>query len=142
MGAESTNKQPRLMNDENKIKVFLVDDDALFLKTLETEFLNNTDFAIETYATGELCVEHLSHSPDLILLDYHLDGIEKNALNGLETLQAIKTINPKIPVIMLSFEERIGIAIACMQHKAYTYVIKNATSFKRLQKIIVALFNK
>ena len=35
-----------------KIKLFLVDDDALFLKTLEIEFLEHADFDIETYATS------------------------------------------------------------------------------------------
>jgi CheY-like chemotaxis protein len=24
--------------------------------------------------------------PDVIILDYHLDGIDKNAMNGIETL--------------------------------------------------------
>ena len=42
------------MINENKIKLFLVDDDAVFLKSLEIEFLQNADFNIETFATGEL----------------------------------------------------------------------------------------
>jgi two-component system OmpR family response regulator len=45
------------------------------------------DFIIETYSTGELCLENLSNCPDVIILDYHLDVIEKNAMNGLETLE-------------------------------------------------------
>jgi len=60
-----------------KIKLFLVDDDTIFLKLLEIEFLEHADFEIETYTTGELCVEHLSHKPDVIILDYLLDGVEK-----------------------------------------------------------------
>ncbi|MEO8762557.1 MAG: response regulator, partial [Bacteroidia bacterium] len=64
------------MEKENKIKLFLVDDDALFLKSLEIEFLELADFKMETYATGELCIANLSHKPDVIILDYHLDGID------------------------------------------------------------------
>ena len=55
---------------KNKIKLFLVDDDAVFLKSMEIEFLHHADFVIETYPTGELCLENLSHSPDVIILDY------------------------------------------------------------------------
>jgi len=44
------------MNNKNKIKLFLVDDDALFLKSLEIDFLQHADFEIETFATGELCI--------------------------------------------------------------------------------------
>ena len=35
-----------------KIKLFLVDDDALYLKSLEIEFLQHADFTIETFTTG------------------------------------------------------------------------------------------
>ena len=44
----------------NKIKLFLVDDDPVFLKSLEIDFLQHADFNIETYATGELCMANLS----------------------------------------------------------------------------------
>src|ERR1022692_2475571 len=90
------------MTIKNKIKLFLVDDDAVFLKSLEIEFLQHADFAIETFATGELCMENLSHTPAVIILDYFLDGIDKNAINGLETLDKIKVYNSDIPVVMLS----------------------------------------
>ena len=41
------------MNNDAKIKLFLVDDDALFLKSLEIEFHLEADFDIETFSTGE-----------------------------------------------------------------------------------------
>jgi two-component system OmpR family response regulator len=123
-----------------KIKLFLVDDDALFLKSLEIEFLLNADFEIETFATGELCLKNLSHNPDVIILDYHLDGIDKTAMNGMETLDKIKVINPDIPVIMLSSQDKIDVAINCMHHRAFDYVVKSETAFVRLQKIISTIF--
>src|SRR6188768_725925 len=128
------------MKDE-KIKLFLVDDDAVFLKSLEIEFLQHADFEIETYATGELCMKHLSHTPDVIILDYHLDGIDKTAMNGMATLDKIKAFNPDIPVIMLSSQDKIEVAINCMHHRAFDYVVKSETAFLRLQKNITAFFH-
>jgi two-component system OmpR family response regulator len=128
------------MNTTNKIKLFLVDDDALFLKSLEIEFLDHADFEIETYPTGELCLANLSHNPDVIILDYHLDGIDLNAINGIDTLDKIKASNPEIEVIMLSSQDKIEVAIDCMHHQAFDYVVKSETAFVRLQKIISALF--
>jgi DNA-binding NarL/FixJ family response regulator len=124
-----------------KIKLCLVDDDALFLKSLEIEFLQHADFTITTFATGELCIKNLSHSPDVIILDYHLDGIDKNAMNGIETLDKIKAYNPDIPVVMLSSQDKIDVAINCMHHRAFDYVVKSETAFIRLQKIITTIFN-
>ncbi|MEY4874996.1 MAG: hypothetical protein RL708_145 [Bacteroidota bacterium] len=127
------------MNNE-KIKLFLVDDDALFLKNLEIEFKQHADFEIETYATGELCMQNLYHHPDVIILDYYLDGIDKTAINGLETLDKIKVFNQDIPVIMLSSQDKIDVAINCMHHRAFDYVVKSETAFVRLQKIITTIF--
>ncbi|MFO0320896.1 MAG: response regulator [Bacteroidota bacterium] len=127
------------MNKE-KIKIFLVDDDALFLKSLEIEFLQHGDFSIKTFATGERCIANLNQHPDVIILDYHLDGIEKNAMNGMETLDEIKAFKPDVPVIMLSSQDKIDVAITCMHHNALDYVVKSETSFMRLQKIITNVF--
>ena len=125
---------------KTKIKLFLVDDDAVFLKLLEIEFHEHGDFDIETYSTGELCVESLSNKPDVIILDYLLDGVERDVMNGIETLDKIKAFDPEIPVIMLSAQDKIDVAINCMHHAAFDYVVKSETAFMRLQKIITAIF--
>ena len=129
------------MNNSSKIKLFLVDDDAVFLKSLEIEFLQHADFIIETFATGELCIKNLSQDPDVIILDYHLDGIDKTAMNGMETLDKIKISHPDIPVVMLSSQDKIDVAINCMHHRAFDYVVKSETAFMRLQKIITIIFS-
>ena len=123
-----------------KIKLFLIDDDAVFLKLLQIEFLQSADFTVETFATGELCMAKLSSNPDVIILDYHLDGIDKTAMNGMDTLDKIKSYNPDIPVIMLSSQDSIEVAINCMHHRAFDYVVKSETAFVRLQKIISTIF--
>ncbi|MEQ9378651.1 MAG: response regulator [Imperialibacter sp.] len=127
------------MKTEKNIKVFLVDDDAVFLKSLEIEFLNAGGFIVETYATGERCLENLTHAPDVIVLDYHLDGIDKDAMNGVKTLDKIKASSPDIPVLMLSSQDKIEVAVTCMHHKAFDYVVKSETAFIRMQKIITSI---
>ena len=126
---------------ENKILLFLVDDDALFLKSLEIEFAENTESVIETFPTGEQCLKNISQNPDIIILDYHLNGIDKNAINGLETLDRIKAANQAIPVIMLSSQDKIEVAVNCMKHQAFDYIVKSETAFIRLQKTITTIFH-
>jgi DNA-binding NtrC family response regulator len=123
----------------NKIKLFLVDDDVVFLRLLEIQFLDHGDFEIETYTTGELCIENLSHKPDIIILDYLFDHFSKKTMNGIETLDKIKEYDPGIEVIMLSEQDKIEVAIECMHHGANDYVVKSETAFMRLQKIITTL---
>jgi DNA-binding NtrC family response regulator len=127
------------MNDTHKIKLFLVDDDKLYLKSLEIEFLHHADFEIETFESGELCVANLFKNPDVIILDYLLDSIDKDAMNGLETLDKIRAFDPGIPVVILSAQDKIEVAVNCMHHKAFDYIVKSETAFFRLQKVIEAI---
>lgn len=128
------------MSMEAKKMIFLVDDDALFLKSLELEFLQGTDYRVETFTTGELCLKKMDLQPSIVVLDFHLDGIDPSAMNGMRTLDEIKKINPKLPVIMLSSQDKIEVAIDCMHHQAFDYVVKSETAFLRLKKNIETIF--
>jgi two-component system, OmpR family, response regulator len=124
------------MSNVQKIKIFLVDDDEVFLKNLEIEFLDHAAIEIETFSSGESCIKSLAKKPDIVILDYHLDGIDAAAMNGVDTLDKIKAYNDDIAVIMLSSQDSIDVAVNCMHHKAFDYVIKSETAFVRLQKNI------
>ncbi len=121
---------------KTKIKIFLVDDDALYLRLLEIQFLEKANFEVLTFSSGEECLENLSQKPDLIVLDYMLSSINKEAMNGIKILDKIKEFNPNIQVVILSAQDKIEVAIDCMHHAAFDYVVKSETAFIRLQKII------
>lgn len=125
---------------KNKIKLFLVDDDQLYLRLLEIQFLEHGDFEIETYTTGEQCIENLSHKPDIVILDYLFDDINEKTMNGIEALDKIKAFDPTIEVIILSEQDKIEVAVECMHHAAYDYVVKSETAFVRLKKVINNIF--
>ena len=118
------------------MRIFLVDDDAVFLNLLKIEFLSHPLLHIEIFATGELCLQSLSKNPDIIILDYYLDGIEKHAINGIQTLDKILEYCKSTPVVMLSSQDSIDIAVECMHHGAFDYVVKSETAYLRLQNII------
>src|SRR4051794_1526679 len=122
------------------MNIFLVDDDKVFLKSLEIDFIHHHNFTVATFSSGEACVASIASLPDIVILDYHLNGIDKNAMNGIETLDKIKDFNQNIPVIILSSQDKIEVAVDCMHHKAFDYVVKSETAFVRLQKIIATLF--
>jgi len=124
------------MNSEKKIRVFIVDDDVIFLKLLKVDFLQYPEYETTSFSTGELCLEKINEMPDVIILDYYLNGLDANAMNGIEILDKIKAYNSDIPVIMLSSQDKIEVAIECMHHRAFDYVVKSETAFMRIQRII------
>ncbi len=124
------------MENQTKFKIFLVDDDILYLKMLEIDFLKQANFEINSFSSGEDCIKNLYKKPDLIILDYHLDGTNNNALTGIQAIDQIKKIDATIPVVIFSGQDKIEVAIDCMHHKAYDYVVKSETAFLRLKQII------
>jgi len=129
------------MMSDKRILLFLVDDDALFLKSLEIEFAQSDQYTIKTFATGELCLDSMAQNPDIVVLDYYLNGVDETAINGLETLDRIKECSIITPVIMLSSQDSIEVAVNCMKHHAFDYIVKSETAFIRLQKTISTLLH-
>jgi DNA-binding NtrC family response regulator len=124
------------MRNEQRVKLFLVDDDPMYLKMLEVELQQNREFELEKFATGEQCIANLYLKPDVVILDYYLDNYDKTAMNGIQVLDKIKEIDPAISVIMLSAQDKIEVAVNCMHHNAFDYIVKSETAFIRLRKAI------
>jgi DNA-binding NarL/FixJ family response regulator len=130
------------MKTQNKISVFLVDDNDMFLQTLALSLNEQFKSEIETesFTTGEDCLNKIQQNPelaaDIVILDYHLNTDSKNAMNGLDILKKIKKINSRIVVVMLSAEDKINIATESIANGAYEYVVKSETALIRTQNIL------
>lgn len=128
------------MANSRIITVFLVDDNAMYLRSLEISFMSKPYYDIKTFTTGELCIEALSLNPDVIILDYHLNSVVPDAMNGLEVLKKIRKINQHVPVVVLSAEEDPQVAANCEKLEAVEFIIKDDISFARLREIITNVF--
>lgn len=121
------------MNRTKKLKIFIVDDDVMYLKILKNQFENNTPHEITALTTSEDCYRKLSEEPDIIFLDYYLSRED----NAIKILEEIKEISPSTEVVILSGQDSIEVAVNCMKHGAFDYIVKNETSFMRAEKVII-----
>ena len=127
------------MKRKQKVNMFFVDDDPMYLKTLENSFIKESihyTSKVNTFLTGDECLKNLHLKPDIIVLDYYLNGFNSRAINGLEVLKKIKKNNPHTQVIMLSGQDQIDVAVNSMKFGAYDYVVKNESAFVRTQNVI------
>ncbi|MGB7498389.1 MAG: hypothetical protein WA897_00660, partial [Moheibacter sp.] len=60
-------------------KIFIVDDDEMVTTTLSDYLSRDTKHDIRCFQTGEECLKELSQKPDIVVLDYHLNSVEKEA---------------------------------------------------------------
>ncbi len=85
------------MNDKNKIKVMIVEDEEDLLH-LYKEFLINKGYIVlvtNTTAT-HITDDYLEFKPDLIILDYRLPD-EKN---GIDAAKEILLSYPSVPILL------------------------------------------
>lgn len=126
------------METNKKSLVFLVDDDNVYLDTLEHNLNKNSpgNITIKKYLTGEQCLKELHQNPDIVILDYQLNTKDKTAMNGIEILKRIKSQNRDVQVIMLSGQDSLEVAVNCIKNGAYDYLIKNESALVRAAQMI------
>jgi len=99
--------------------VFIVDDEQAISKLVSYWVKDKWKYDVEIFANGEDALKKIYLKPDLILLDIMLPG-----LDGIETLKRIKHYDENIPVIMLSAQGSIEVAVNSLRLGAYDYFPK------------------
>ncbi len=99
--------------------IFIVDDEQAISKLLSYWVKDKWKYQVEIFSNGEDVIKNLSKKPDLILLDIMLPGA-----NGIETLKKIKQFDENVPVIMLSAQGSIEVAVDSLRFGAYDYFTK------------------
>ncbi len=77
---------------------------------------------------------YISEQPDLILIDYHMPD-----MNGLQTLNIIRKMDPHIPVMILTVDERQKIADQLMEAGANDFALKPIKAIDMISRINVHL---
>ena len=122
-------------------KVFVVDDNELFSMALEDYIKDKTRHEVRIFLTGEDCIQHLDEGPDVIILDYNLNSVDKDAANGAKILEEIKKLDYSIHVIMLSGQDAYGAALQTITKGAEEYIVKDKDSFEKIVRLIDGLGN-
>lgn len=117
-------------------KIFIVDDDEMLTETLSDYLTRTVAHRVSIFSTGEECIRQLSENPDVVILDYYLNTVQKDAANGMEILQTIRKHSPQTKVIMLSGQKKYGVAAQTIQKGAEQYVIKDAAAFEAISRMI------
>ncbi len=100
-------------------KILVVDDEHLIRWSLEQN-LKKQGYEVATAASGEDALKFLKEeTPDLILLDIQLPGI-----NGIEVLERVKEMEEDIIVIMVTALGVLETAVKAMRMGAYDYINK------------------
>jgi len=109
--------------------VLIIDDEEGIRESLSGIF-EDEGYAVLIASSGEEALKVLrEQSPDLIMLDVWLPGID-----GVQTLKEIRNMKPDLPVIMISGHGNIELAVKATKTGAYDFLEKPLS----LERVILA----
>ena len=98
--------------------LLVIDDDRAVLYTIERTF-QGTGVSVLTAKTVREGLELIQRKPDVVLLDIMLpEG------SGLEAVEKIQALDPKLPIIFITAGGTSDTTIEAMKLGAYDYLLK------------------
>jgi DNA-binding NtrC family response regulator len=107
--------------------IFVVEDNPVYNKLILNHLHTHKFPNVESFLTGEECLKNIHLKPDIIIQDFLLDGV-----NGLDVLITTRKRYPSTDFIFLSGQDSIEVAVNCMKHGAYDYIIKDQYALVKL----------
>jgi two-component system OmpR family response regulator len=130
------------MSQERNLSVVIIDDDPAMCEMVrDTVEKNIPGASVTVFNTGEDALAGITDEPDIAVLDYQLDTIKPDAMNGIQVLSKLKARFTDLPVIFLTGQDRIEVASNTIKYGAYDYIVKNETAFHKLELAFTQLKN-
>ncbi len=116
--------------------VLIVDDEA-DIRELVAGILADEGYAVRTAQDSRTALAAIdARKPSLVVLDIWMQG---GGLDGLELLDLVKTLDPDLPVIMISGHGTIETAVSSIKRGAYDFLEKPFKSDRLLLLVERAL---
>jgi DNA-binding NtrC family response regulator len=113
-------------------RFFVVDDDKHYARLLSYRLAKDKAHEVHVFHSGEAALDGLDdHAPDLVLLDIMMPGI-----GGMEALRRFKLFRPDLPVVMISAQGTIDVAVECMKGGADDYITKGQDDLVKLDAVV------
>ncbi len=119
------------------ISDILVIDDEADIRDLVAAILEDDGYSVRTAADAEAGLAAVrARKPALVILDIWIGG---EGMDGLEMLDRVKSLDPDLPVIMISGHGTIETAVSAIQRGAYDFIEKPFKSDRLLLVVERAL---
>lgn len=114
--------------------IFIVEDDPWYGKILEHHLKLNPDYSVMRFATGKECLANLHLKPSLVTLDFSLPD-----LDGDKLFEKIHASYPDLPVIIISSQNDISVAVKLLKMGAKDYLVKDDATKDLLWNSIIRI---
>ncbi|ANQ51231.1 sigma-54 dependent transcriptional regulator [Flammeovirga yaeyamensis] len=119
------------MSTSKRFKIFALEDNAVFSKMLNYILSMDDEHEVVMFEKGRDLLNSLDQKPTLITVDYSLPD-----MTGEEVIQKISMRMPNVPVIVISGQTDVKIAVKLFKYGVYDYITKDEDIRERLLNAI------
>lgn len=124
-------------NNHKELVIFIVDDNKIYRRLMKRT-INRPNFSVLTFSTGEECLKYMHLNPDLVLLDYHLDGVNPYAKKGDVIYPLIKEKSPDTKIIMISSDEKFRLISDLNLKQKSNLVFKDDKVYRKIKNNVLS----
>lgn len=127
---------------KNNAKILLMEDEEILRKTF-SRLLQHIGYDVESVRNGNEAIEHyqkaaeLSHPFDIIIVDLTI----KDGMGGIETLEALRKINPHLKSVLISGYVSDPVVINFRDY-GFSEVLNKPFEIDQLREILTRLLDQ
>ena len=114
--------------------IYIVEDDPWYGEILDYHLSLNPDYKVTRFITGKECLAKMHLKPDLVTIDFSLPDI-----TGDELFKKIRETNPQVPVIVISSQEEVGVAVNLLKMGVNDYLLKDEATKDLLWNSVIRI---
>ncbi|WP_438463185.1 sigma-54-dependent transcriptional regulator [Marinomonas sp. PE14-40] len=112
------------------IRILIIDDEQTIIEAL-TELLELEDFQVDTFLDAQQALDSLNkNSPVVALCD-----VKMPKMDGMSVLAKLQTLDPELPILLMSGHGDIPMAIEAMKEGAYDFLEKPLQPAKLISQL-------
>lgn len=102
------------------LKIYIVEDDPWYGQFMSYQLSLNPDYEVYLYTSAKDILGNLDKQPDLVYMDFGLPDMD-----GQKLLKEMLSRIPDLPVVVVSGQEDISVAVSLLKAGARDYIVKN-----------------
>jgi two-component system, NtrC family, response regulator AtoC len=108
-------------------RILVIEDDPIFGRMLQHKLSMDPEYSVILCQSGRDALNRLADQPSAITLDINLPD-----MNGIELMMEIKRKLPNTPILIISGQENLNVAIEVFRAGAFDYIFKDDHVLERL----------
>ena len=114
--------------------IYIVEDDPWYGEILDYHLSLNPDYKVTRFESGKEVLAKMHLKPDLVTIDFSLPDIA-----GDELFKKIRESSPHVPVIVISSQEEVAVAVNLLKMGVNDYLVKDEATKDLLWNSIIRI---